>query len=239
LDQLRNLWQDALQGQLAPMDLVLDLQIVEGTAPKLILTDLWKLRLNDSVMIGFSDGSLTAPYLIVQPRWDTVLFGKSTVSPITIENRYDAVALEILPTPAFQVAGTSQQLGVHRISGGESTLEVTTGGGPGVPLVGRVVTSDLVVTLVAIAPGLKSLPDLRAFDPIYTWIASVLNGQNPSRDAVVTPYSFGKPSPADATLLEDTLPVKINFINPLLINPTTQMAPYAFDLRLHLTPPQQ
>ena len=105
------------------------------------------------------------------------------------------------------------------------------------PQPAAVVTSDLVVTLVPVTSGLKSLPDVRWFDPIYQWIGDVLVMGDSARDVVITPWSSGKPA-GNPTVLQNTLPVRINFINPVLINPDTHMAPYAFDLRLHLQPQQ-
>ena len=106
-----------------------------------------------------------------------------------VDSRYPAVELESLSTPTFQLSGSLQQRGLHRISGGESIMEVATGGIGGIPQPGMIVTSDLVVTLVATTPGLKSLPDVRGFDAIYQWIGDVLAGRDSRRDAVVTPWS--------------------------------------------------
>jgi hypothetical protein len=230
LSALRARWQSALQGTQMPVDVVVAVNVdgfVKGG------TEAVKLTLRDCWLTGFSDGSITPAYMILRPE------GVVSLEPVPMPaSAYAEVDLPVLASPLFEIAGT-EPMTVHRFSGGETviTIEENHVGETRLPGVTQILTvSDLALTAVARHGGLKSGFDLDLFTPLFSWVEAVIQGENTQRTIAIKSLAAVKGQPDSTLTFPDAVPTRFNFVNPLLVDPLTGIAPFVFDMRIR---PQQ
>jgi hypothetical protein len=220
--QLKTVWDNALTGQINEIDVVVKLQVDDGTAAGF---DVLQFELFDCVLLGFSDGTLTPEYVVIQPDGLRVLAGGAISA-----SAYGTVDLPVQTSPSFQLSGEST-LGVYQLYGGEIALVPS--GAIGIERFATFTQtlSDLSVTAVARTPGQKSI-DLSGFEPLRDWINDLALGTGtPLRTVLVK--SLGATGAVLATKqYNNVVPVRVNLLNPVLINANGGFAPYVYDLRL-------
>jgi hypothetical protein len=231
LAQLQSLWNDVLQGDLVEVNAVLDLQ---AQVSKGGFENIWKIDMPNSVLIGFSNGTVSPAYMVIQPTVAQLSKSPQSLHPSVLQPLI--MALPLQSSPVFAFSGSPGTMGLNRISGGETYLALTgTSTGSTQFPAGELRKSDLAVTLSAASPNIKLgtsfEPD--AYDSIYTWIdALTMGGTSPTRNIELRPTA-GSPTP---TLHQNVIPTRITLINPLLVDPTSRFAPYVFDMVLRLEP---
>ena len=231
LTQLQSMWSDVLQGDYVEVNAVLDLQAQSGKGG---FDNVWTITMQNAVLIGFSNGTVSPAYMVIQPTM-AQLAKTSPVPHVTVLQPL-ITSLDLQPSPVFAFAGSPAVLGVNRISGGETYLELAgTSTGTGHGAAGVLRKSDLAVTLSAATTNIKlgTTIDANAYNDIYLWIQNLsVPGSAVSRDIELRQTTSGPSS--TPTVHQHVIPTRINFINPLLVDPTSKWAPYVFDMVIRL-----
>ena len=227
--ELRAVWANTLLGQLTPLNLTVTLQIPMG-APIGSKggghADLAWFEIEEAHILGFSDGTVSEAYIVIQPGAITTLH---QAPGATLNNAYAAVDLPVRSSPTLRARKFGPPLGVYQTSGGDQSIALNGGVVTVAPL------ADVSVIAVARPPGAQQPADIEAFDPLRQWINDVLS----SLGKPGATLEFNSISSAGAVLttvmLIDCIPSRITLINPVLVNANGGVAPYVFDLRLKPT----
>ena len=173
--ELANIWQDTLDGFPTTLNVKVRLQAVIGTSSG---TDLTWFDIHDSSVIGFSDGTATAAYLVIQPGFITFDNAKDN----EVHTLYGQVDLPVQVSPAFQLLGEAE-LRVYQTSGGDR------GFAPNRDPAGAPVVSFTDLSVTAVAPsqsiskaagGVVTSANLAAFGQLRDWIDAILQGSGSS-----------------------------------------------------------
>jgi hypothetical protein len=224
---LRAVWANALIGQLAPLNLTVTLQVpVVGKIGQNGYADLAWFEIENGHILGFSDGTVSQAYIVIQPGAITTLH---QAPGATLNTVYTAVDLPVLSSPALRARKFGPLLGVYQTSGGDQSIALN----GGVVTVGPL--ADVSVIAVARPPGAQLQPAvLEEFDLLRQQINNVLSLGKP-----IPTLEFTSLSSAGSVLttveLTDCIPSRITLINPVLVNANGGLAPYVFDLRLKPT----
>lgn len=232
LNDLQTWWQQALNGQLSAKEVVVKIQLFDGGKSYI---DASRIEIHDAVIVGFSNGAVSPASLTLQPSSLNTYAATPGVTP----SGYAAIDMTVLPGTTLEFQGNSHRAGVNRIAGGD--IELVVADSIGVTRDFGIVEqrlTDLKFTAVARLPALsKGQFDPLAFEPYYDWINGVITGNsNPAQTMVVTQYSTVTGNITATTTYDECLPVKINLVNPSLIE--GGIAPWVFDMTVRPRPPQ-
>lgn len=210
LTALEQWWQNAKTGNPQAKDVTVIVQTPSGLTKRAVL----EITMAESHIVGFSDGVLAPPYIVIKP-------GQMRVpqSPSINVTEYSGMDLAALLSPRFNLKGFVPLL-LHRASGGEESLagEFT----------------DIKLTILAWQKSGDL--DLGQFNQIRQWLDNLLE----SGVAVGQEVRFSKmggPTGNSVVGTQDhfVVPVRVNLINPLLVV-TGGVAPYVWDLVLRPIP---
>ena len=220
---LAQIWSGMLAGQPTEVNLTVRLQGSNGGF-KMGFSDMAWFEIENSYLLGFSDGTVSAAYIVIQPGQITL----HQVPGATHNLAYTTVDLPVQNSSMLFGTLTDTLMLVYQSSGGDQTVALS----GGVFTVGPV--SEVSVTAVArTSTDLLLLPDIQAFDPLREWVNSLLAGGSSHRTVVLNSFSFA--GVLRTVQLNDCIPSRITLINPVLVNVNGGVAPYVFDLRLKPT----
>jgi hypothetical protein len=206
-DLLTQWWQDARIGNPQAKSVTVTVQASVSQVP----IDALTITMVGSHILGLNGGVEAAPYIVINPGGMRVLSQSMNVT------RYLDLALPSLPSPTFDF-GPSQSLLLHRVSGGDESLNTQEYG-------------DLQVTVLALQT--TAIANFSHFLAIGTWLDQMLLSNFASAQQV-TFTKIGLHGVEEGQQERSVLPVRVNLINPLLVSDGT--APYVWDLVLRVMP---
>jgi hypothetical protein len=221
--ELAQVWAGMLSGVQTDVNLTVRLQASAGGF-KTGFTDIAWFEIEDSYLVGFSDGTVSAAYIVIQPGQITL----HQVPGATHNLAYASVDLPVQNASMLFGTLTDTLMIVYQSSGGDQTVALS----GGVFTVGPL--SEVSVTTVArTSTDLLVPPNIQAFDPLREWVNGVLTGGSSRRTVVLNSLSFA--GVMRTAQLNDCIPSRITLIDPVLVNVNGGVAPYVFDLRLKPT----
>lgn len=228
IETLRTRWQNSLQGGFQLVDLHLTLQTFAGGTAG---ADVIEFKLFGCPLSGFSDGTLSPPSVSFA-RCDIARKFNRLDAGLT-EVLYDALSLPRLSSPSFAVDGDAMAL--SRFSGGETTITIAESAIGDTrdytnPTTRTVSVSPIVLTALARTPA--GVFNKSLLDQLYDWQTALVNGTDVDGRSVAIGILDAGGAVLRTVTYQNAIPSRMNFVNPLLVDPVTGIAPYVFDMRL-------
>ncbi|MFA5908462.1 MAG: collagen-like protein [Vicinamibacterales bacterium] len=225
ISDLRNLWNNILNGSFAPLLVTVTVQARDPV--KGAFVDMVNFQMTGALLTQFSDGSLAPASLVLQP--NNIQISRINSTP----SLYGLIDLPVQPSPTLQLAGAPEVLGLHSFSGGGSQLQVVEGpapdGGTAYYPGGIGIADFSLVAVATIQSGLKFVTDVQNFDALEQWLSLLAAQQGLEKNLTLTTVVSGKPTAV--TTYEYCVPVRVSLINPLLVD-QDGMVPYVYSLTL-------
>ncbi len=225
--ELAQIWEDMLNGFPTTLNVKVRLQASSGIRQP-FTTDMTWFDIHDSSIMGFSDGTTTAAYVVIQPGFITFDNAKDHL----VNTRMGRWTCRCRSRQRSSCWGKQSCWGcIRRAAGTVASHRTVIQPGP------RWFRLPTCRSLPSRA-GTKreaSSANLAAFGQLRDWINAILQGSIPPQRSVV----FKKVTNLGAVLATvqytDCIPTRINFVNPVLVEANGGVAPYVFDLRLRPT----
>ena len=222
LDELNSWWTETKNGNPIAKTMTIKIQV---PLPLNTFVDALTVTMAGSHVVQFNPGTVTTPYVVIQPGALRLQMAQTLTT-----TQYGLVDLPKAATPTVRF-DTGDSMLLHRFSGGDPYLDELFG-------LPAERFANIQTTILALEPSQAPGSNIWFYyNDIGNWLDDLLefNAGN-GRPMVFEKRSAPNQQGVTQVLAQQAhvvLPVRVNLINPLLVN--GNVAPYVWDLVLRVT----